>query len=142
VQSLTSVAVDGQSAAATLELTHPISDALQESERREPGRSALSMVDIFVAGMQLGQVLMYRLDSLPRARSNTMWMRRTQIVAGRESVPAGQAKSITVLLEQPTLLLAGTTTWRVATIVTAVADWTMRCAVAHALPADVGRAHA
>lgn len=134
-QRLTSIVIGESSIEADLELAHPYVANAGPGHRVMPYQPALSMVDVFIGGLQLGQVLMYQLDSLSRTQSNTLWMRRTQLRAGSTPLPVGEQLQVVSWLEDSNLLVAGSTTWRVATIVTTVSDWAMRCAVAHALPA-------
>jgi hypothetical protein len=134
-QRLTSITKSDSLIGATLELVHPNLGNPDGGHRFTPGQSALSMVDVFVGGLQMGQVLMYQLDSVSRVQSNTLWMRRTHLCTGDVSLPFGERMPVVSSLEESSLLVTGSTTWRVATIVTTISDWSMRCAVAHALPA-------
>jgi hypothetical protein len=102
-----------------------------------------SLVDVFVTGLQLGQVLLYRLDQLPRTKSNTLWMRRTVLKPGPAPTDQGQddhqddehvTTTATVTLENPHLLPVDGETWRSSDIIARVGGATMRCSVAHLLP--------
>ncbi|GGV48951.1 AvrD family protein [Streptomyces griseoflavus] len=92
-----------------------------------------SMIDLFVAALQLGQVLLYSLDGVARADSNTLWMRRTAI----RPAPGATAADgrFEVRLREPRLLHSGRGTWRSAEVVTDHAGLRLSCAVAHLLPA-------
>jgi hypothetical protein len=94
-----------------------------------------SPVDAFVIGLQLGQVLLYALDDVPRASSNTLWMRETLLEPDplRGSLPA--AASATARLERRKLLEnSKAEVWRSADIVGEFHGVHMRCSVAHRLP--------
>ncbi|MFI0264771.1 AvrD family protein [Streptomyces sp. NPDC017056] len=95
---------------------------------------SISMIDAFVAALQLGQVLLYELDGLTRAQSNTLWMRSTHITRAGASRPWHGSEPITTSLQAAKALpTAAGETWRTADVVSAVGDLTVRCAVAHRL---------
>ncbi|MFE6520675.1 AvrD family protein [Streptomyces sp. NPDC057794] len=92
-----------------------------------------TMVDLFVAALQLGQVLLYSLDGVARADSNTLWMRRTAIRPAPEAGAAGNR--FEVRLREPRLLRGAQGTWRSAEIAADHAGLRLSCSVAHLLPA-------
>ncbi|MGW7516946.1 AvrD family protein [Streptomyces sp. NPDC054796] len=98
-----------------------------------------TMVDLFVSALQLAQVLLYSLDGVARADSNTLWMRRTVIGPAAEGEGAGAAGGgkgrFEVALSEPTLLESAQGTWRSADVVSAYAGLRLTCSVAHLLPA-------
>lgn len=94
------------------------------------GNAGPTMVDLFVSALQLGQVLLYGLDSIARADSDTLWMRRT-VIDRTDDAADGR---LTVRLEAERLLEAATGTWRGADVVAAHAGVELRCTVAHRLP--------
>ncbi|GAA1672396.1 AvrD family protein [Glycomyces endophyticus] len=95
-----------------------------------PGTADATMIDLFVAALQLGQVLLYRLDGIERAASNTLWMRRTVIEPAAR--PSGR---FTTALENERRLDTAAGTWRSADVVAAHSGLALRCSVAHLLPA-------
>ncbi|MEY9214393.1 hypothetical protein NI17_020030 [Thermobifida halotolerans] len=96
---------------------------------------SVGLVDVFVAALQLGQIMLYELDEVARADSNTLWMRRTLFEADRPRRPARQPLPITASLVDPALLrTGGGETWRSADISAAAAGIRMTCSVAHRLP--------
>ncbi|MDJ1132033.1 AvrD family protein [Streptomyces iconiensis] len=100
-----------------------------------PGGEA-TMVDLFVSALQLAQVLLYSLDDVARADSNTLWMRRTVIRAADGTRPAGAGESrFEVSLSEPRLLESAQGTWRSADVLTTYAGQRLTCSVAHLLPA-------
>lgn len=134
---LTDVAVDAatHSCRATLTAGTPV-DLLPESRLGHALADGPSVVDAFVATLQLGQVLLYELDSMSRAQSNTLWMRQTTLtVDAAEAGSADQSLSVAVHLDRVQRLELGGSYWRTADVVGAVAGITVRCAVAHQLPA-------
>jgi hypothetical protein len=100
---------------------------------------SLSMIESFVVSLQLGQVLLYELDGVARADSNTLWMRHTTIEATTPFRPAVAPVAATVSLQDSRRLTARGGTWRTATIVGHSPGLRTRCAVAHELPATVER---
>lgn len=100
--------------------------------------TAPSMVDLFVTGLQLGQLLLYQLDDVPRAASRTLWMRRTVLELGTPVQPT--PLSLTTRLHSPHLLPLNGAMWRSADIVTRLGQATMRCSVAHLLAPIEARA--
>ena len=108
------------------------------------GRSASSRppsaIDSFVVALQLGQALLYEIDEIPRAESDTLWMRHTTIideVAAATASPAAPGEPVvaTARLCDPVLVTSRDATWRTATIDADLAGIRTRCAVAHRLPA-------
>jgi hypothetical protein len=96
-----------------------------------PGPAEATMIDLFVAALQLGQVLLYRLDGVDRASSSTLWMRRTVIE------PTSQhTDRFTTTLENERRLDTAAGTWRSADVVAAHSGLALRCSVAHLLPAE------
>lgn len=94
-----------------------------------------SPVDAFVVGLQLGQVLLYALDGVPRASSNTLWMRETLLEPDPLRGPLPPTASATAWLERHKLLEnSKAETWRSADIVGDFHGVRMRCSVAHRLP--------
>ncbi|MFG3232741.1 AvrD family protein [Streptomyces antibioticus] len=103
--------------------------------RDVPKGQAPTAVDLFVCALQLGQVLLYELDGLTRAGSNTLWMRRTSIEV--TPVPDGASGSdgrFRVLLGRSNALPTAEGTWRTARITASLGDLRMSCDVAHLLP--------
>lgn len=101
--------------------------------------NALSAVEYFVAALQLGQVLLYRLDAMDRASSNTLWMRKTR-VSLRQAGPAATdcvrgGSSVEVRLRRSRLVTMEGSTWRCADIVGTFDGADVVCSVAHRVPA-------
>jgi hypothetical protein len=100
---------------------------------------ALSAVEYFVASLQLGQVLLYRLDSMNRADSNTLWMRKTRITLSG-SCPkngGGQETGLEVGLQKSRLIEKDGGWWRCADVVGTFDGGEVVCSVAHQLPSRV-----
>ncbi|BCW49944.1 AvrD family protein [Arthrobacter sp. StoSoilB13] len=99
----------------------------------------LSAVEYFVASLQLGQVLLYRLDSMDRADSNTLWMRKTRITLNG-SCPrngGGQGTGLAVRLHKSRLIEKDGGWWRCADVVGTFDGGEVVCSVAHQLPSQV-----
>jgi hypothetical protein len=100
---------------------------------------SISMIDSFVVSLQLGQVLLYELDGVRRANSNTLWMRRTTLTADSPLRPAGEPVAATTALTDSRLMTVRGATWRTATIAGDVGGVRTSCSVAHELPAAARR---
>ncbi|MFB7669350.1 AvrD family protein [Kitasatospora sp. NPDC056138] len=101
---------------------------------------AVSALDVFVGAIQLGQILIYGLDSVSRAESNTLWMRQAVLEIGDPYRPLSGPAPLSAELVDPQLLTtkAGET-WRVVDIAAAFAHMRIRCSATHRLPADRAR---
>ncbi|MBT2481754.1 AvrD family protein [Streptomyces sp. ISL-94] len=88
-------------------------------------------IDLFVSALQLGQVLLYELDNLSRAESNTLWMRSTTFTSTTEAEPDGRFR---VALGRSNELPSAEGTWRTAQITAALGGTKVTCNVAHLLP--------
>ncbi|MFF3643453.1 AvrD family protein [Streptomyces sp. NPDC002564] len=100
-----------------------------------------TMIDAFVAAMQLGQVLLYTLDGIDRAGSNNLWMRRTRVTAGA-GAPFRGDDQVTAGLGQARLLPSAAGTWRSAELTGALHGVRARASVVHLLhpsPEGAGR---
>ncbi|MEX1656938.1 AvrD family protein [Streptomyces pseudovenezuelae] len=97
-----------------------------------PPAAPASVIDAFVAAMQLGQALLYTLDDIDRAQSNNLWMRRTRITA--DVAPDRLDDEVNVLLEGAMLLPSSDGTWRSAEVVGSLHGVRTRAGVAHLLP--------
>lgn len=95
---------------------------------------SISTIDCFTVGLQLGQILLYELDGIDRARSQTLWMRHTWLATAAPQPCAPGPIRVSAALENVRLLeRAADDRWRTADIVATMAGVTMRCAVAHRL---------
>lgn len=92
---------------------------------------AINLVDALVATLQLGQVLLYRLDGLDRANSDTLWMRNTWIAAS-PTRSWNTTSSLTTHLDRSRLLLLNGESWRLADVVGKIGSGLqLSCSVAH-----------
>lgn len=101
------------------------------------GGRPVTMVDAFVVALQVGQVLLYELDGVDRARSNTLWMRRTTMSRATAPSRTPDRFRIRASLEGASLVHARGGRWRTATIVADCHGVQTRCAVAHELRPEV-----
>ncbi|TGB13381.1 AvrD family protein [Streptomyces sp. MZ04] len=95
-------------------------------------KAQATMIDAFVAAMQLGQVLLYTLDGIDRAGSNNLWMRRTRITAAAGAPDPGDDE-LTARLGQARLLPSPSGTWRSAELSGALHGVQARASVVHLL---------
>ncbi|UVJ39028.1 AvrD family protein [Arthrobacter sp. CJ23] len=102
---------------------------------------ALSAVEYFVATLQLGQVLLYRLDAMNRADSNTLWMRKTRITFSGPGPKAagGHGTGLAVRLQKSRLIVKDGEPWRCADVVGTFDGGEVVCSVAHQLPTGAGQ---
>jgi Pseudomonas avirulence D protein (AvrD) len=96
--------------------------------------AAVSMLDSFVTSLQLGQILLYEADRVPRAESNTLWMRNTTISTDAPHRRAVGSFPVSASLVDSRRIVARGETWRTATIFGACRGVQTRCAVAHRIP--------
>ncbi|AUH38939.1 hypothetical protein CXR04_00570 [Streptomyces sp. CMB-StM0423] len=130
-QFVTGVAAEGEEA---------MSADMSVTAGTGPGGAGLrpTMVDLFVAALQLGQVLLYRYDGIERAASHTLWMRTTSIALDDTAVAAGGTAHddgrLRVALGRPVKLTTERGTWRAGRLSSTSAGMRLACNVAHLLP--------
>jgi hypothetical protein len=97
-----------------------------------------SLVDCFVTNLQLAQVLMYEMDSVKRSESNTLWMLKTVFDATKRRHPAetGRPLALRTQITGKHLLPLRGSRWRNAEIAGEFGGISLRCSLAHELPAD------
>ncbi|MFF8732692.1 AvrD family protein [Streptomyces sp. NPDC015171] len=96
---------------------------------------ATSLVDVFVAAIQLGQILLYELDGVPRSESNTLWMRQTVLDVADTRRPVTSPAPLSVRLADSQLLTTREgDTWRSVQIVGELQHMSVSCSAAHRLP--------
>jgi hypothetical protein len=95
---------------------------------------AFTMVDAFVTSLQLGQVLLYELDSVPRERSNTLWMVRTALESDAPGRPYAGGLTAQMAITRKHLLPMRGGTWRTVDFTSSCGGVTMRSSFAHQLP--------
>ncbi|MEU6393045.1 AvrD family protein [Streptomyces sp. NPDC046939] len=94
---------------------------------------SVSMIDAFVAALQMAQVMLYDLDGMRRQDSNTLWMRQTSLTATRPD--RGDTElPVHVALEDARLRTMRGQTWRTLDITGELPGLHVRSAVAHQLP--------
>lgn len=99
---------------------------------------SFSLVDGFVTSLQLGQVLLYELDSIPREHSNTLWMVRSTVeVAGPRRPYAEPMAARTTITRKRLLPLRGAT-WRNVDFTSNCGGVSLRASFAHELPVTTG----
>jgi hypothetical protein len=100
---------------------------------------SVTFVDAFVVNLQLAQVLMYELDSLSRANSNTLWMMQTRLDAPVTRPPLPDRPDLALLsrasLTDTRLHALRGGKWRSVDIDASLAGIGLRCSFAHELPA-------
>ena len=94
----------------------------------------MSMVEAFVTGLQLAQVLMYELDGVCRQQSGTLWMLNTALEAGPAPVPLDGPTLARFRCPGWRLLPVRDETWRNLDIVGTVGGLSLRSSIAHRLP--------
>ncbi|MGC0367271.1 hypothetical protein ABH922_005323 [Rhodococcus sp. 27YEA15] len=95
-----------------------------------PGVASVHLIDAFCEALQVGQILLYDLDNLQRATSNTLWMRRLRIRAQAPEFRVPNVKSVTDL-QKLSLVAIQKETWRTADIRYRRPGIELTCSVAH-----------
>ena len=135
-QRVTDVTVDPEGLRSTAVVRLTAADGASGPGVGVEGRyqPSVGLIDTFVVALQLGQVLLYELDQLSRADSDTLWMRSTLFEADSPHRPAEGDLTASAALENSMLLHKGDETWRRAEIVAALEGVRMTCSVVHRLP--------
>ncbi|MFE6051075.1 AvrD family protein [Kitasatospora sp. NPDC056446] len=136
-QVIEGLAVDfpANSAAATVSSRFRSDEDLPVRGLESYSHRATSILDAFVATIQLGQILLYEIDGVPRSASNTLWMRQTVLDIGDPHQPVTEPERLTVHLDETELLTSREgETWRLVDIVGAFRHMSVRCSAAHRLP--------
>ncbi|MCX4747727.1 AvrD family protein [Kitasatospora sp. NBC_01287] len=137
-QALTDLRVDAHGLVPTVDgklaVTAAPSEAIGTRGLEGAYQPGITLVDAFVTALQLGQVLLYELDSVARADSNTLWMRRTVLESSRPDRPGAQAAPVTAILEAAQIVQAQGADWRNADIVAETGGVRVVCSVTHKLP--------
>ncbi|WP_158632238.1 AvrD family protein [Micromonospora sp. Llam0] len=95
---------------------------------------SVSLVDCFVANLQLAQVLMYELDGVTRRESNTLWMLRTVLEAPQPMRSlAAPLPTVTAITGKHLVPLRGGR-WRNVEIRGGCGGVDLRASFAHELP--------
>jgi hypothetical protein len=95
---------------------------------------AWSLSSCFAAALQLGQTLLYKLDGLTRAESNTLWMKRTVIFFSPSPSTLAFPQSIYVRLDGARRYAKPDGEWRRAEIFSLFCNTNIVCSVTHRLP--------
>lgn len=93
-----------------------------------------SISSAFACTLQLGQLLLYKLDNIDRSNSNTLWMKRTKIKIF-DSIPhAGSLQPIRSRLNNVRKYTKSDGDWRRADIIANLCNMEIECSVTHKLP--------
>lgn len=97
--------------------------------------SVFNLIDAFVTGMQLGQIMLYEMDQITRRNSSNLWMRSISITDERLSDDIiddmSDATNMTASLDNVSLTRKAEQSWRCADIVASINHIHFRCSVAH-----------
>ncbi|MFF1829998.1 AvrD family protein [Paenarthrobacter sp. NPDC058040] len=123
------------SGSATLAIEQPFDEQHDSVGLEGAYQPGLSLMEAFVATLQLGQVLLYELDGLTRAESNTLWMRRTVITATEPPSSIENGLPLNVKLRRSRILPLNGSNWRCAEIEGRIGSQLgITCDVAHEVP--------
>jgi hypothetical protein len=130
------VDVDALRADAALDVATETGDPISEAVGLESySHRGTSLIDAFVASIQLGQILLYAMDEVDRANSNTLWMRQTVLeVTDPHQVTTGTTRFTTRLEDMQLLTDKDAQVWRTGDITAGCDNLTVTCSVAHRLP--------
>ena len=96
--------------------------------------SAWSLSAGFACALQLGQLLLYKLDNIDRAKSNTLWMKKT-IINFSDMMPCiGVEQPIHAHLDDVLKYTKADGDWRRANICANFCNTQITCRVTHRLP--------
>jgi hypothetical protein len=139
--TITEVRVDGDDLYAEAEVRFTSGDGPAVDDGIDGDiQPSVTLIDAFVVNLQLAQVLLYELDGLSRAHSNTLWMMQTVLAAAPVPEPlrdpADKPLTSHARLVGKRLLPLHGGTWRSVEIEASLAGITLHCAFAHELPAE------
>lgn len=92
-----------------------------------------SLSSCFAASLQLGQVLLYKLDGIARETSNTLWMRKISINLSQGIPALDMSQPIYTKLDNVKKLKMAGADWRCADIFSIMCNTNIVCSVAHKL---------
>jgi hypothetical protein len=99
---------------------------------------SVSVVDAATSVGQLSQALLYEIDGVGRAESNTMWMRRLVVDSAGPHQPIGAPLPACASVLRSRLIEAGGGTWRAVDLAGRVGGFEATYALAHRLPEPTG----
>ncbi len=108
--------------------------AMAYSSQGDAG-GAWSLSASFACALQLGQLLLYKLDKIDRAKSNTLWMKRTHISFSDLMPCIGGVQPIHAHLDDVLKYTKADGEWRRANVCAAFCNVQITCRVTHCLPA-------
>lgn len=97
--------------------------------------SVWSLSASFACALQLGQLLLYKLDKVDRAESNTLWMKKTYISFSDPMPFCGSVQPIHATLEDVLKYTKADGDWRRANVCATFCNVQITCRVTHRLPA-------
>ncbi|MFJ1455975.1 AvrD family protein [Nocardia sp. N2S4-5] len=126
------VTADGTGATAEYELAHLDTAAAGEGVA-DAYQPSISLVDATVLLAQLSQVVLYELDNIARADSETLWMRR---MATRATAPPARYApgTVSTRIVRSMILTFGGGDWRISSWASDFAGCTVTYDLAHRLP--------
>ncbi len=95
---------------------------------------AWSLSSCFASALQLGQTLLYKLDDISRAESNTLWMKRTAIFFSPSTPALDLPQPIYVRLDGAKRYTKSDGDWRRADIFAILCNTNIVCSVTHRIP--------
>lgn len=107
--------------------------AMAVSDSTDPGE-AWSLAGGFACALQLGQLLLYKLDNVTRATSNTLWMKRTDISISERMPRVGPVQPIHAHLDDVLKYEKSDGFWRRANVCATICNVQIVCRVTHRLP--------
>jgi hypothetical protein len=129
-QAIRDVVVDLDRLHATAGLTTAVlPETVGQGLGGRPAR--VTLVDAFVSSLQGFQIMLYELDGLSRAESNTLWMQQTTLTLDPER---RDARDLTVDITGSELLELPNGTWRNLTFDATTGPVRQRSVFAHNLP--------
>jgi Pseudomonas avirulence D protein (AvrD) len=109
--------------------------AIETDQMNESQSLAWSVASAFACSLQLGQLLLYKLDGVDRATSNTLWMKRTTISLSGPLPLVGSMQPIHTRLSNVRRYTKADGDWRRADVTSSLCNMLLVCSVTHRLPA-------
>lgn len=100
---------------------------------------AWSLSASFACALQLGQLLLYKLDNIDRAKSNTLWMKKTVITFSDPMPSGGDVQPIHAHLSDVLKYSKADGDWRRANVCAAFCNVQITCRVTHRSPGQAAK---
>ncbi|AGB83998.1 AvrD [Serratia sp. FGI94] len=134
-QRLTNIRYDRATQQVISEVKLTIPDGNQPTVGIEGAwQPMVTFVDCFVSHLQLSQILMYELDNIARADSETLWMLQTEISASSPARNVADTANMVATVTAAQLFNIDSLRWRQVSTEGEYAGIKIKCSLSHLLP--------